>query len=112
MSPIVLGEILRAFVNTLSADGKYTLQNCQNLQLTIQMQLFQKRKYFSQFFIAFLESKSNSKHYKKRMIVIANIFPKLGTVKILLSPLSKKRRFSTRFDSQHVKASQTVAKSP
>ena len=49
---------------------------------------------------------------KKRMIVIANIFPKLGTVKILLSPLSKKRRFSTRFDSQHVEASQTVAKSP
>ena len=66
MSPIVLGEILRAFVNTLSADGKYTLQNCQNLQLPIQIQLFQKRKYFSQFFIAFLESKSNSKHYEKK----------------------------------------------
>ena len=37
------------------------------------------------------------------MIVIANVFPKLQTVKILVRPLSKKRRFRTRFDSQHVK---------
>ena len=46
------------------------------------------------------------------MILIANVFPKLETVKILLRPLSKKRRFRTRFDSEHVKASQTLAKSP
>ena len=29
-------EILRAFVNTLTADEKYLLQNCENLPLTIQ----------------------------------------------------------------------------
>ena len=46
------------------------------------------------------------------MIVIGNVFPKLETVKILVSPLSKKRRLTRRFDSQHVKASQTLAKSP
>ena len=42
------------------------------------------------------------------MIVIANLFPKLQTVKILVRPLSKKRRFRTRFDSQHVKASKML----
>ena len=49
---------------------------------------------------------------KKGMIVIGNAFLKLQTVKILVRPLSKKRRFRTRFDSQHVKASQILAKSP
>ena len=37
------------------------------------------------------------------MIIIANAFPKLQTVNILVRPLSKKRRFRTRFDNQHVK---------
>ena len=49
---------------------------------------------------------------KKRMIVIANVFPKLETVKILLRPLSKKPCFRTGFDSQHVKLSQILPKSP
>ena len=45
------------------------------------------------------------------MIVIANVFAKLETLKILLRPLSEKRRFRTRLDGQHVKASQIIAKS-
>ena len=49
---------------------------------------------------------------KKRMIVIANVFPKLQTVKVLLRPLSKKRCYRTLFDSQHVKASQMLVESP
>ena len=56
MSPLVLGEILGVFVNTLTADGKYPVQGCENLQLPIQMQLFEKRKTFFQFFILFLRS--------------------------------------------------------
>ena len=46
------------------------------------------------------------------MIVIANVFPKLQTVKIFDRKLSQEHRFRTRFDSEHVKASQIVAKSP
>ena len=46
------------------------------------------------------------------MIVIANVFPKLETVKILHRLLSKTRRFRTRFHSQHVKASQILTKYP
>ena len=46
------------------------------------------------------------------MILIANVFPKLETVKIFVTPLSKKRCLRTHFDSEHVKASEILAKSP
>ena len=46
------------------------------------------------------------------MIVTVNVFAKLQTVKILIRPLSKKRRFRTRFDSEHVKASQMLREFP
>ena len=49
---------------------------------------------------------------KKRMIVIADVFPKLGTVKVLVRPLSKKHPLRTRIRSQHMKASQILPKSP
>ena len=48
---------------------------------------------------------------KKNMMVIAILFPKLQIVKNFVRPLSKKRYFRTRFDSQHVKVSQILAKS-
>ena len=66
MSPLVIGEILPVFVDTLTADGMYPLQDCDNLQLPIQMQLSQKRKKLSQFLVAFLESTSNLKHFEKK----------------------------------------------
>ena len=56
MSPLVISEILEVFVNTLTADDKYPVQDCENLQLLIQMQLSEKRKTFSEFFVPFLES--------------------------------------------------------
>ena len=46
------------------------------------------------------------------MMVIANVLPKLQTVNILVSTLSKKHRFRARFDIQHVEASQILAKFP
>ena len=64
LSPLVLGQILRVFVNTLTADDKYPFEDCENLPLPIQMQLSGKRKTFSEFFVPFLESTSNFKHYK------------------------------------------------
>ena len=58
MSPIVLGEILGVFAKTLSTDGKYPVKDCKNLQLSIQMQLSEKRKNVSRFFWGFLFSES------------------------------------------------------
>ena len=46
MSPLDLGELLKVFVNTLTAGEKYPVQDCQNLHLPIQMQLSEKRKTF------------------------------------------------------------------
>ena len=48
---------------------------------------------------------------KKKMIAIANVFPKLQTVKEFVRSLSRKRRFRTPFDSQHIKGFQTLVKS-
>ena len=46
------------------------------------------------------------------MIFIAIAFPKLQNVKDLVRPLSKKRRFRTLLESQHVKGPQTIVKCP
>ena len=45
------------------------------------------------------------------MIVIANVLPLLQTVKELVRPLSKKCRFRTSLEDQHVKGSETLVKS-
>ena len=46
------------------------------------------------------------------MMVIPNVFPKLQTVKNFVRQLCKKRRFGTRFNTQHDKVSQILVKSP
>ena len=111
MSPLVLGEILGMFVNTLTADGRYPVQGLQNLTVPFQIQLSEKRKTFDQFFVPFLESTSKFKHFEKKMMLIANVFPKLGTVKIFVRKRSQEHHFGTGFYSQHMKASQVLAKS-
>ena len=49
--------------------------------------------------------------FKKKMIAIANVFPKLQTAKDLIKKLSTKRRFRTSFKSQNVNGCQTLVKS-
>ena len=49
--------MLGMFLNTLSADGKYPIEDWDNLPLLIQMQLSEKPKPFSPFFLRFLESR-------------------------------------------------------
>ena len=48
--------------------------------------------------------------FKKRKIVIADVFPKLTTVQGLVTPLTIQRRLRASFDSQHVKRFQTLVK--
>ena len=66
VSPLVLGETLGVFANTLTAYGKYPVNDLENLQLQIQMQFSQKGKSFSQFFVTFPESASNFKHFERK----------------------------------------------
>ena len=54
------------FVNTLTADDKYSLLNRDNLRQPIRTRLSQKHKAFSQFFLAFSKSKLNFEHFQKK----------------------------------------------
>ena len=64
-SLLVIHKIQRLFVNTLTADDKHYVLNRDILAQRIQMQLSQKRKTFSAFFFAFLQSILNFKHLGK-----------------------------------------------
>ena len=48
--------------------------------------------------------------FKKKKVLIANVFPKLATVHGLVTPLTIQCRLKTSFDSQHVKRFQTLVK--
>ena len=54
------------FVNTLTADDKYSLLNRDNLTQQIRTQLSQKQKAFSQFFLAFPKYTLNFEDFEKR----------------------------------------------
>ena len=65
-SLLVIHNILRPFVNTLTVDEKHYLLTKDNLTETIQIQLSQKEKTFCEFFFAFLKSIINFKHFPKK----------------------------------------------
>ena len=82
---LVLCKILGLFVNTLSEDDKYCLLYNDNLLQPIQILLSQKQKTFSEFFSGFLKSTLNFEHFEKKINLIADIFPKLPSTKIVIS---------------------------
>ena len=112
LSPWLFPEILGVFLNTLTADDKYPVEHWENLQHAIEMELSQKRKAFSDFFFHLWNLHQILNIFKKKMMVIANVFRKLETVNNFVRPLCENPRFGTRFDSQHVKVSPILAKSP
>ena len=61
-------KILRLFVNTFTADDKYSLRNRDYLTQPIQMQLSQKQKTFSPFFSAVLKSRVHFEHFQKKRL--------------------------------------------
>ena len=54
------------FCSTLTANDNYPVQECGNLSSLIQMELHLKPNIFSDFFVSFLESTSNFKHFGKK----------------------------------------------
>ena len=65
MSVLVWSEILRLFVNTLTADNKCSLRNVHNFAQQVQTLLSQKQKTFWGVFIAFLKCAWNLEHFEK-----------------------------------------------
>ena len=62
---LVLSEILRLFVSTVTEDDRYIRCNMQNFPQQFQTPISQKQKIFSRFFIAYLECASNLEHFQK-----------------------------------------------
>ena len=54
------------FVNTLTADDKYSPLNRDNLTQPIRTQLSQKEQAFSEFFLAFSKSTLHFEHFEKK----------------------------------------------
>ena len=54
------------FVNTLTADDKYSLLNRNNLRQPIRTLLSKKHTAFSQFFLAFWKSALNFEHFQRK----------------------------------------------
>ena len=104
-------KILSLFVNTLTADDKYSLLNRENLTQPIQMELSQKQKPFPQFFSRILKSSWNFQHFQQ--IDDAHswcISQNTDSVKQVRS-MSNKSRLRGRFKKQHGKRDQTLSKS-
>ena len=76
-SPSVWYEILRLFVNAVTADDKYSLSNMRNLLQQFQTPLSKKQKTFSGFFIAFLKCAWNLEHFQKKDEYSGLIIPEI-----------------------------------
>ena len=77
-------KFFRPFLNTLTADDKYSLNSKDKWMETIQMLLSQKQNIFSRVFSPFFESALNFEQFQKKMTLIAYAFPKLPTTKDVL----------------------------
>ena len=74
---------------SITPDAKYPVQDCDNMLLPIQMQLSEQQKNLFNFLFHFWNLHQILDILKKTMIVIANVYPKLDSVEILVKPLSK-----------------------
>ena len=76
-SALEWSDILRLFVNTLTANNKNSSCNVHNFVTQVQTQLSQKKNFFSGFFIAFLRCASSLEHFEKqdeyRTLIISEI---------------------------------------
>ena len=81
---LVICKVLKLFVNTLTANDKYSFLNRHNLTQPIQMQLSQKNKDFYQSFSAFSKFALNFEYLQTKKTIIADVFPKSQTQKNLV----------------------------
>ena len=77
-------KFFRPFLNTLTANDKYSLNSKDKWMQTIQMLSSQKQNIFPGFFSSFSESALNFEHFQQKMTLIAYVFPKLPTTKDVL----------------------------
>ena len=49
MPPLVFGEVLGMFVNKLTPDGKYPVEDCEDLQLQLKCNYLKNKTFFPNF---------------------------------------------------------------
>ena len=81
-----MSKILNLFVNTLTANDKYSPLNRQNLTQRIQILLCETQEtvpnfFFFFFFFAVFKFRLHVELFQNKMTLIADVFPKLGTPK-------------------------------
>ena len=77
-------KFFRPFLNTLTANDKYSVNKNDKWMQTIQMLLSQKENNFPEFFSSFFKSALNFEDFRKKITLIAYVFPKLPTTKDVL----------------------------
>ena len=66
MSELVISEMFRVLVNTLTSDDKYSSRNMQIFRQQLQTLLSQEEKTFRGFFIAFPKCAWNLEHSERK----------------------------------------------
>ena len=66
MSALVISQIFRLFINTMTLDVKYFRRNMQIFWPQLETPLSQEKNTFSQFLIAFLKCAWNLDHFEKK----------------------------------------------
>ena len=112
MSPLVLSEISGVFFIHCLPMRSIVFSITRICDCQFKCNYLKNENPFLNFLFNFWNLHQIWNFLKKKMMVIANVFPKLQTVKNFFTPLCKKRRFGTRLDSPSVKVSQILAKSP
>ena len=77
-------KFFRPFLNTLTANNKYSHNSKDKWMQTIQMLFSQKQNLFSLFFSGFFESALNLEHFQTKITLIGYVFSKLPTKKDVL----------------------------
>ena len=107
----VTRKILRLFVDTMTANDKYSVLNRGNLTEDIQMHLSQKQKDFFEFFRGFFKFTLNFEPFNKKMTLLCYLFPKLQTSIDVVRYMSKKSCLERSSDRQHCKWAETLIQS-
>ena len=107
---VVMWQILRLFVTTVTAADKSSLLNPNCLMQPIQMQLSQKQKTFSEFLFQFLKSSLNFEHFQRKDDPHSWCILEIRTPKNVVRSISKKSCFRGPSENQDGKQAQTLLK--
>ena len=69
----------------MTTEDMYSCRNMLNFTQQIEAPLPQKQKTFSGLFLAFMKCALNLEHFEKKMSILAELFPKLLTAKMVVT---------------------------